>query len=83
MIRNMRVSMPAIGVLMAISCLCLPSFAQQPAKVNQVAVTGNVNINTDAILNVVAVKVGSDYSKDAVEKDKQAIMSLGFFSAVT
>ena len=55
----------------------------QSQKVVEVAVSGNVNINSDAIRNVVGLKPGMDYTEQDVEKDRAAIMSLGTFSAVT
>lgn len=55
----------------------------QTQKVVEVAVSGNVNINSDAIRNVVGLKPGMDYTEQDVERDRAAIMSLGTFSAVT
>jgi len=55
----------------------------QTQKVVEVAISGNVNINSDAIRNVVGLKPGMDYTEQDVEKDRAAIMSLGTFSAVT
>jgi len=55
----------------------------QTQKVVEVAVSGNVNINSDAIRNVIGLKAGMDYTEQDVEKDRAAIMSLGTFSAVT
>ncbi|MDH7602155.1 MAG: POTRA domain-containing protein [Armatimonadota bacterium] len=52
-------------------------------KVVDVAVSGNRNINSEAILNVVSLKPGAQYSEEATSKDKAAIMSLGYFVAVT
>ena len=57
--------------------------AQDAVKVVQVAVSGNQNINTDTIRNAVSIKVGEDYTEQAIEKDRAAIMALGYFSAVT
>lgn len=57
--------------------------AQGNDKVVDVAITGNVNINTAAIMNAVSLKAGDVYTDAAVEKDKAAIISLGYFSAVT
>ena len=70
-----------IGVLV----LAIPSVApaQGAAKVVEVAVSGNVNINADTIRNAISLKPGMEYSEQIVEKDRAAIMSLGYFSAVT
>lgn len=60
-----------------------PLSAQEVRKVVEVAVTGNQNINTETIQNVITLKAEDDYTEQAVEKDKAAIMSLGYFNAVT
>lgn len=57
--------------------------AQISAKVVEVAITGNVNINTAAIMNAVSLKPGDVYTDTVVDKDKASIISLGYFSAVT
>lgn len=62
---------------------CGPIYCQEPPRVAQVAITGNQNINTDAIQHAITLKSGDDYTEAAVEKDRAAIMSLGYFSAVT
>ena len=58
-------------------------FAQETAKVVQLNIAGNQNINTDVIRNSVVAKVGDAYEEQAIEKDRVAIMGLGYFSAVT
>jgi outer membrane protein insertion porin family len=58
-------------------------WAQDAAKVAEVVVTGNQNINSETIRNAITLKPGDDYTEQAVEKDKAAIMSLGYFVAVT
>ncbi len=58
-------------------------FAQEPTNVVEVSVTGNQVINTETILNVITLKPGDEYTEQVVERDRAAIMSLGFFSAVT
>jgi len=55
----------------------------QGAKVVEVAVSGNTNINSDTIRNAITLKPGADYTEQAIEKDRAAIMALGYFSAVT
>ncbi|MCX8052990.1 MAG: BamA/TamA family outer membrane protein [Armatimonadetes bacterium] len=67
----------AVGVLGAVA------FAQESTKVVQVVVSGNQNINTDTIQNVISLKPGDDYTEQATERDRAAIMSLGLFIAVT
>ena len=72
------------GVLIGLM-LIVPAIvsAQNAAKVVEVAVAGNANINTDTIKNVISLKPGDEHTEQAVEKDRASIMSLGYFSAVT
>lgn len=65
-----------------IPSLGLPAFAQEGIKVTQVVITGNRNINKETIENVILLAPGSPYTKAAVEKDREAITALGYFSAV-
>lgn len=55
----------------------------QTARVVDVAISGNTNINSDTIRNAVSLKPGDDYTEQAIEKDRAAITALGYFSAVT
>ncbi|NLN79537.1 MAG: BamA/TamA family outer membrane protein [Armatimonadetes bacterium] len=55
----------------------------QASKVVEVAVSGNVNINSETIRNAISLQPGDDYSEQAIEKDREAIMALGYFSAIT
>ncbi len=78
------------GAVMAVAvCAALvltagtAGFAQNSTKVVQIAVSGNQNINADTIMNAVTLKPGDDYTEQATEKDRAAIMSLGSFIAVT
>lgn len=72
----------ALAVVFTISAPGMVA-AQEPVKVVEVAISGNQNINTDTIMNTVSLKPGDDYTEQAVEKDRTAILSLGYFSAVT
>ncbi len=76
-----------MALIMAFSLLiaAIPSnlWAQDAAKVVEVIISGNVNINTETISNAISLKVGDTYGEAVAEKDKAAIMSLGFFSVVT
>ncbi|MGQ9454425.1 MAG: BamA/OMP85 family outer membrane protein [Armatimonadota bacterium] len=79
-------SLMGINAFMVIVFLVagMVSDAQQPPKrVVEVVVSGNRNINVETILNAVSLKVGDDYSDEAVARDQAAIMSLGYFVAVT
>lgn len=58
--------------------------AQEAAKVAEIAITGNQNISDAAIGAVVAnLKVGGDFTPEAMENDRKAIEALGYFSSVT
>jgi outer membrane protein insertion porin family len=77
--------MLAVLVTAAMLAVLLPTavYAQEGQKVVQVAVTGNKNINKDAITNVIKLAPGATYTKDAVDKDRKAIDDMGLFSAVS
>ncbi|MEN6372789.1 MAG: BamA/TamA family outer membrane protein [Armatimonadota bacterium] len=62
--------------------LSLSAFAQEGAKVTQIVITGNRNINKETVENVIKLAPGATYTKEAVEKDREAISALGYFSAV-
>ncbi|MCE5324553.1 BamA/TamA family outer membrane protein [bacterium] len=75
----------AIFTALVLSVLAVPAvlMAQETKKVTEIAVTGNDNINTDTILNAILLKVDADYDEQTIDKDKAAIIALGYFSAVT
>jgi outer membrane protein insertion porin family len=67
-----------------------PAPSAQPAApaagasvITDIAITGNQNINAETIRGAITLKPGDEFSDEAAEKDKAAIMSLGYFSAVT
>ncbi len=83
-----RMSITAVGRAMAILLIVAliggaPAFAQDTVKVAQVAIAGNQNINADTIQNSIKLKVGDDYTEQATNEDRAAIMQLGYFVAVT
>ena len=73
------------AVLLAVAFLLSLSgvVSAQTSKVVEVAVSGNVNINSETIRNAISLQPGEDYSDQAIEKDREAIMALGYFSAIT
>lgn len=81
MSRANRILAIVLTVVLMLSVPC--SVFSQAQKVVEVAISGNVNINSDAIRNVIGLKPGMDYTEQDIEKDRGAIMSLGTFSAVT
>lgn len=58
-------------------------FAQAGGTISAIGISGNKNINTDTIMNVVGIKVGDDATDANIEKGRDAIMDLGYFSVVT
>jgi len=83
--KTCRVCGIVLLVLLVIGVIAAPVtlLAQEVKKIAEISISGNQNINTDTIMNAVALKPGDDYDEQAVEKDKASIMSLGYFSAVT
>ena len=81
-----RVCTKYVFVLVSlVMLLVIPSMilAQDFPKAVEVIIAGNVNINTEAISNIITLKPGEEYTEYAAEKDRIAIMSLGYFSAVS
>jgi outer membrane protein insertion porin family len=79
-----RVNRVSALMLVAALLVTIPGagFAQG-TKVVEVAISGNTNINSDTIRNAVTLKPGMDYTEQEIEKDRGAIMALGYFNAVT
>ncbi len=73
------------AIILAVAfLLSLPGMIiAQEKKVAEVAISGNVNINTETIRNVISLQPGMDFSEEAIEKDRNAIMGLGYFSTIT
>lgn len=79
-----RVNRVSALIVVAALLVTIPGVGfAQGAKVVEVAITGNTNINSDTIRNAVTLKPGADYTEQAIEKDRGAVMALGYFSAVT
>ena len=74
-----------VVVLVAAMVLSIGSsgVCQESLKVVQVVIAGNQNINTDTIQNAIKLKPGDDYSEQVTTDDRAAIMTLGYFIAVT
>ena len=73
----------AIAIAALIVAAGPAALAQDSSKVVQIGVSGNQNINAETIQNAITLKQGDDYTEQATEKDRAAIMSLGNFIAVT
>jgi len=52
-------------------------------NITSINITGNENINNDAILNVITTKVGDPWNVSKIQTDINAITDMGVFSAVT
>jgi outer membrane protein insertion porin family len=67
----------------ALWALALSAFAQQAQGiVKEIRVTGNVKVSREAILAAMRTKVGQVFSMETLDRDKDALYSLGFFDTV-
>lgn len=81
---GLKSGIAAIMITVMMVIIAAPAaLAQESKKVAQVVVTGNQNINRETIEHAVKLVPGSQYSAQAVEKDRQAIEDLGYFSVVS
>ncbi|MBQ6968771.1 MAG: outer membrane protein assembly factor, partial [Synergistaceae bacterium] len=62
--------------------ICFSAYAADIEIVSSVNVSGNPNIATDYILNVVSTKPGQTLSRDMILNDINEIYNQGFFSFV-
>ena len=73
-----------VKLLTVLIFILVPSFAysaeSQVVQVTSVGVTGNENIASEYILNVVDTKPGMTMSRDMIRSDIDAIYNQGFFS---
>ena len=67
----------ALAALMTIGAA-----AQSPTAV-EVAITGNDHISAEAILASVSLKSGAEATPEVIEKDREAINAMGYFSEVS
>ena len=73
-----------LSVCLLVATQGLGALTQQSPKVAEILITGNKNISDTAIRSVVAnLKPGGDFSQEAMEKDRQAVLGLGYFGSVT
>jgi outer membrane protein insertion porin family len=76
---------PAVGETPPPEPPAQPEAPLAPAAANRVAeivIEGNQNISREAILLVMATKVGAEVSAATLERDRQAINRMGFFRNV-
>lgn len=55
----------------------------QTQTITEINIIGNENIGRDAILAAIEEKPGTDFNRQLMQQDRQAIERLGFFSAVS
>ncbi|MEQ1932632.1 MAG: BamA/TamA family outer membrane protein [Fimbriimonadaceae bacterium] len=55
--------------------------AQGAGQITEIVINGNKNINKEAILGAMRTKVGSAYDDKQLSRDKDSILSMGFFKA--
>jgi outer membrane protein insertion porin family len=65
-----------------IGCVC-GVFAQEGPRIKSITVRGNVRVSKEAILGTVRSKVGDLVSIDQLDKDKEEINQMGWFSKVS
>ncbi len=65
-------------LLMLTALVC----GQDVGIVKEIQVQGNVRVTKEAILSNMSTKVGSVYSEAKLQTDREALLGLGFFSAV-
>jgi len=56
--------------------------AAQSSTITEIIVTGNKSVGKDAILARMSTKVGQPYVQETLNKDRETLMSMGFFKAV-
>ncbi|MHB0912509.1 MAG: BamA/OMP85 family outer membrane protein [Armatimonadota bacterium] len=80
-----KYSIPSrITAVLLMILLLVPALAiAQERPVVDIVVTGNERISTDAITAVIGIKPGTPYSEAAVKTAREAILNMGYFSAVT
>ncbi|MEQ1820990.1 MAG: BamA/TamA family outer membrane protein [Fimbriimonadaceae bacterium] len=74
--RNKR----AVGML-TFCVLAAMSVAQGVGQITEIVVTGNKNINKEAILGSMRTKVGGAYDDKLLVRDRDSILGMGFFKA--
>src|SRR5205807_7758747 len=83
LVRRLRPGTRLCFALCALGTVLLaaaPALAQAN-RVLSVSVEGNQRISTDAILQVVATKVGEEFSREQLDRDVREIHNMGWFRA--
>ncbi len=62
--------------------LIATAFCQQASVIKEIVIRGNQRVSKEAILAAMRTKVGKPYLQDDLDRDKQSLEDLGFFSAV-
>ncbi len=64
------------------SLLCWSSAMAEQAQISDVTVSGNLRIESSAIINALKVKAGDSLFEEKVDDDVRAIFALGYFTDV-
>lgn len=56
--------------------------AQQPSVIKEIVIQGNARVSKEAILSAMRTKVGQPFVQDSLDRDKQSLTDMGFFSGV-
>jgi len=72
----------ALGLVLLLGSFGGPIWAQEK-KVAEIVVTGNNVITRDAILAAAGLKPGDAFTSEAIQKARQAVEGMGYFSAVS
>jgi outer membrane protein insertion porin family len=70
------------SVVLLFSLAVWAAAQQTPSVISEIVVNGNQRVLKEVILAQMRTKVGQPYVQDTLDKDKQTIEDLGFFSAV-
>jgi outer membrane protein insertion porin family len=60
----------------------LPALAQEQPRITEIVIAGNEQVPADQIMPAIASKVGEPYDPERAEKDRQAVLALGWFYPV-
>ncbi len=71
------------GLAAAVLLVSAVALFAQAGTISAIEISGNKNINSDTILNALGVKVGDDATDANIDKGRDSIMALGYFSVVT
>lgn len=71
-----------IVVVSIVLSLALPLYAQSPAKIVKIDITGNERVDKGEIMGAVKTKVNDPYDQNKLREDLKNIYKIGYFSDV-